>query len=129
MKLFRFWCQKVLPLVYDDSLSYYEVLCKVVVYINELIEQDKVFADDIDELKREMNIVQEWIAQFNYNKIEKLVRKELEKYIATMIFVEINSDGYIVYNIPERWKEIVFQTTGVDTEIPDVDYGTLVLCY
>ena len=27
---FRFWCQKVLPLVYDDSLSYYEILCKVV---------------------------------------------------------------------------------------------------
>lgn len=33
---FRFWCQKVLPLVYDDSLSYYEVLCKVVDYINKL---------------------------------------------------------------------------------------------
>ena len=30
---FRFWCQKVLPLVYDDSLSYYEVLCKIVKYI------------------------------------------------------------------------------------------------
>ena len=27
---FKFWCQKALPLVYDDSLSYYEVLCKVV---------------------------------------------------------------------------------------------------
>lgn len=32
---FRFWCQKVLPLVYDDSLSYYELLCKVVKYLNE----------------------------------------------------------------------------------------------
>ena len=27
---FRFWCQTVLPLVYDDSLSYYELLNKVV---------------------------------------------------------------------------------------------------
>lgn len=33
---FRFWCQKVLPLVYDDSLSYYEVLCKVVKWLNSL---------------------------------------------------------------------------------------------
>ena len=35
---FRFWCQKVLPLVYDDSLSYYEVLCKVVDYLNKAME-------------------------------------------------------------------------------------------
>ena len=34
---FYFWCQKVLPLVYDESLSYYEVLCKVVAKLNELI--------------------------------------------------------------------------------------------
>lgn len=26
LKPFRFWCQKVLPLVYDESLSYYELL-------------------------------------------------------------------------------------------------------
>ena len=26
----KFYCQKVLPLVYDDSLSYYETICKVV---------------------------------------------------------------------------------------------------
>lgn len=35
---FRFWCNKVLPLVYDDSLSYYEVLCKVVDYLNTCID-------------------------------------------------------------------------------------------
>lgn len=35
---FRFWCQKVLPLVYDDSLSYYELLNKVVDYLNSTIE-------------------------------------------------------------------------------------------
>lgn len=34
---FRFWCQTVLPLVYDDSLSYYELLSKVVQYLNSLI--------------------------------------------------------------------------------------------
>ena len=35
---FRYWCQKVLPLVYDDSLSYYELLCKVVDYLNKTME-------------------------------------------------------------------------------------------
>ena len=33
----RFWCHKVIPLVYDEALSYYEVLCKVAKKINELI--------------------------------------------------------------------------------------------
>lgn len=35
---FHFWCQKVLPLVYDDSLSYYEVLCKLTNNLNTVIE-------------------------------------------------------------------------------------------
>ena len=36
MKPFRFWVQTALPLVYDDSLSYYELLCKVIDYITYL---------------------------------------------------------------------------------------------
>ena len=30
------WSQKVLPLTYDESLSYYEVLCKLRDYVNEM---------------------------------------------------------------------------------------------
>ena len=37
-KPFRFWCQHVLPQVYDDSLSYMELLNKVVTYINSFGE-------------------------------------------------------------------------------------------
>lgn len=33
----KFRCQKVLPLVYDDSLSYYETLCKISAKLNEVI--------------------------------------------------------------------------------------------
>lgn len=122
---FRFWCQKVLPLVYDDSLSYYEVLCKVVEYINNLIEQDKVFADDIAELKTDLAQVQEWIDNFDTSYAEQIIKD----HIATMIFVEINNDGYIVYYIPEEWDDIQFKTTGYDTEVSGVDYGHLVLSY
>ena len=122
---FRFWCQKVLPLVYDDSLSYYEVLCKFVEYINNLIEQDKVFADDIAELQTELAQVQEWIDNFDTSYAEQIIKD----HIATMIFVEINKDGYIVYNIPEEWTDITFNTVGKDIAISGVDYGTLVLSY
>ena len=34
----RYWCHKILPLVYEDSLSYYEVLCKMKAKLNEVIE-------------------------------------------------------------------------------------------
>ena len=30
----RFYCQPILPLVYDESMSYYETLCKVVAQLN-----------------------------------------------------------------------------------------------
>ena len=33
----KFYCQKILPLVYDDSLSYYETICKVAAKLNEVV--------------------------------------------------------------------------------------------
>lgn len=125
LKYFKFWCYKVLPLVYDDSLSYYEVLCKVVKYINELIEQDRIFGEELDALRADMNTVEEWINNFNTSYAEKIIRD----YIATMIFVEISDAGYIIYYIPENWKDITFNTTGLDVVIPETDYGRLVLSY
>ena len=47
---FRFWCQKVLPLVYDDSLSYYELLCKVVDYLNNTMEDVNTAVEDVTNL-------------------------------------------------------------------------------
>lgn len=44
-------CQKVLPLVYDDSLSYYEMVCKLVAKCNEIIEQINDYDDVINELR------------------------------------------------------------------------------
>lgn len=50
LRPFRFWCQKVLPLVYDDSLSYYELLCKVVDYLNKTMEDVDHMNTDMDTL-------------------------------------------------------------------------------
>lgn len=47
----RYYAYKILPLVYDESLSYYEVLNKVVYKVNEVIEYvDNVLVDRIREL-------------------------------------------------------------------------------
>lgn len=44
---FHFWCQKVLPLVYDESLSYYEVLCKLSEYIEDVIKRLDTLENDL----------------------------------------------------------------------------------
>ena len=48
----RFYCQKVLPLVYDESLSYYELLNKVVAKLNILIQNNDKIPAYILELVR-----------------------------------------------------------------------------
>lgn len=50
IKNFRFFCQKVLPLVYDDSLSYYEVLCKAINKLNEIGGITNINSDSIENL-------------------------------------------------------------------------------
>lgn len=68
---FRFWAQKVIPLVYDESLSYYELLCKVIDYLNtmgvdfnELLENFNEFDADItqkfNDLSGEFDDLKEW---------------------------------------------------------------------
>lgn len=126
IKPLHFWCQKVLPLVYDDSLSYYEVLCKLKEKINEIVEVSNGWQDQYDELVKVMEQLQEWIDNFDTSYIEKLIQEK----IATMIFVSINDDGYIVYHIPKTWRNITFNTTGLDIEVEmQPEYGHLVLSY
>lgn len=48
---FRFWCQKTLPALYDDSLSYYDLLTNVVWYINQLINVAKAYDEKFAELE------------------------------------------------------------------------------
>ena len=54
---FKMWCQKVLPLVYDDSLSYYEVLCKVIQYINDTTDNVDGLYEDMQDLYSAYNLL------------------------------------------------------------------------
>lgn len=57
----RFWCQKVLPAVYDQSLSYYEVLCKLAAFLNKMVEELEKMQDNIDALHKAYKDLQEWV--------------------------------------------------------------------
>lgn len=47
----RMKCNKILPLVYDNSLTYYEVLCKLTEKINEVINRLNIQETEITNLK------------------------------------------------------------------------------
>lgn len=69
-KVRDFCCYKILPLVYDQSLSYYESICKLTHKVNELIEYindnletyirkalDKLFIDSMYDAETETLIL------------------------------------------------------------------------
>lgn len=62
---FRFWCNKVLPMVYDNSLSYYELLCKVVDKLNETIDSQndtqQLVANFIEAVTSDLNEIRTYL--------------------------------------------------------------------
>lgn len=142
LPLFTFWCQKVLPLVYDNSLSYYEVLCKVVEYLNRVIQQVdsntsqiQINIKDINQLKVELDLVQaelekvkngEYVSLY-INALASWIDNNLQELVGRVVkyvFFGLTDDGYFCAYIPDSWKFISFDTI-IDTTSPL--YGHLLL--
>lgn len=82
LKPFRFWCQKVLPLVYDDSLSYYELLCKVVDYLNKTMENVNKLSENFDELQKEFKTLKEYVDNYFTNlDVQEEINKKLDEMV------------------------------------------------
>lgn len=82
---FIFWCQKVLPLVYDDSLSYYETLCKLVTYVNGLRGDVIQLGKDVTALNNLYNELAKLLDEYFNKGVQDSVNKKLD---------EMASDGY-----------------------------------
>lgn len=80
LKPFRYWCQKVLPLVYDDSLSYYELLCKVIDYLNKTMENVNILSENFDELQTAFNTLKNYVENyFNNLDVQEEINKKLDE--------------------------------------------------
>lgn len=86
---FQWYCNKILPLVYDNSLSYYEVLCKLGDYIKDISSallalQDQV--NNIDDISSEWSKFQEEVnetlSQYETNNqaFQQTVQETLDQY-------------------------------------------------
>ena len=131
----RFWCQRVLPAVYDDSLSYYEAVCKMGSKLNEIIaivnDSDSTLADMQDAIKE----LQEEFEKFkesgfdDYYKaqVEQWVKDNLDyifNYTVKQLFFGLTQDGQFVAYIPKSWNDIIFDT-GANFSLDT--YGRLIL--
>lgn len=125
----QFWCQKVIPLVYDDSLSYYELLCKVVKYINDMIQnQDTMnqllqeYGVDIKQLQADVEYLSSELEKVKNGDYVSLYIDALSKWIdenllllvekiAKFVTFGIDDEGYFNAYIPESWTDIEFDTS------------------
>lgn len=103
IKPFRFWCQHVIPLVYDDSLSYYETLCKIKDTLNQLVEGFNNIPELIaEEIKKQIGDIQEQITQLKIyiDAQDKYVLASANNYTDEEI-VKVNN------TITENYTEII----------------------
>lgn len=71
---FAFWCQKVMPAVLDNSLSFYEVLCKLTAKLNDAIETINGHSELITTMQSEIDALQTLTAQHT-QQITDLTKK------------------------------------------------------
>lgn len=83
---FRYWVQSTLPMVYDDSLTYYELLSKVIAYINNLIEDNKTMIDNIDEVYEAFNNLQDYVNNYFDNlDLNPIIDQKVEDEIMQLL--------------------------------------------
>lgn len=102
----------------------------IIEMVKKLTEDEEEQNRMIEELSKRIQPLEEWVANYDPTFIRTTVEEYLRETLARMIFVEITDSGYIVYNIPESWDTITFNTTGLDIILElQPEYGHLVLSY
>lgn len=89
------WCQKVLPLVYDDSLSYYEFLCKVCDKVNEIIAAQNKTNNELSNLTANLktiisDILNDWL---NNGKFAEILNETLADFWVNPLWFGAKFDG------------------------------------
>ena len=130
----RFWCQKMLPAVYDDSLSYYEQLCKVVAFLNGIVENYNAMVDatnqnteDIEKLEQELETLLQSYSDFLSGKVPQSYIEGISKWIdrnlqcvvnRTVKFFSFGIDdaGHVYADMPYTWRWLTISW--------DMDYET-----
>lgn len=120
---FRFWCQKVLPLVYEDSISYYEVLCKLSEYLNTVITELQSMGEKVESLNNAFTELKTYIDNYFTNlDLQEEVNNKLDQMyqdgqLGNYSEAVLNK-GVRHFDIYSAWNEInVDYTTGTIIDV------------
>lgn len=109
---FKFWAHKVLPLVYDDSLSYYEFLCKVVQKLNEVIESTNITEENMEELIELQNQLQEFVNTYFENlDVQQEIDHKLDEMVEDGTFDRLITP-IVEANVGENLSDVVANQIG-----------------
>lgn len=140
----QYWCQLVLPAVFDDSLSYYELVAKVVKKLNEVIASNNELAgyvgtntQDIAQLKKDVELLNSEFEKIKGGQYASLYIEAMKDWIADnlinivgqivkFVWFGLSDDGHFVAYIPTSWRFLTFDMVA-DPDSPD--YGRLLLSY
>lgn len=146
---FRFWCQKVLPLVYDDSLSYYELLNKVVDFLNKTMEDVETLNGDTTALYEAYNQLQSYVNNYFDNlSVQQEVNIKLDKMAEDGSLTELIQPLFDTYksqidnvlsamsrnmtvlsNRMDEFTELPSGSTSGDAELIDIRVGANGITY
>ena len=125
---FRFWCQKVLPLVYDDSLSYYELLCKVVDYLNKTMEDVETLHGDVTNLHEAYEKLQSYVNEYFSsldiqneinNKLDNMAKSGELFNLIEPLFINFKNDLTELKNRVDNLSQLSDGSTTGDAELID----------
>lgn len=134
---FRVFCQRILPAVYDDSMSYMEVICKLLSELQDITVKIDVESQDIEDLKKRLEELEKLFEEFQQNGFKDTYMELIEAWLqenmwcimswgSRIVWFGISDDGYFQAFIPDNFNFLNFDVN-MDSESPD--YGKLMLSY
>lgn len=119
---------------YDNDLGW---LIKNAKNADEAIKALQEWVNNTDDV---ISGLQQLLTDMSNGKLPPELANAIYSYIVTnfydmvgdmikMVFFGLTDNGYFVAYIPDSWDEIKFSTSGLDTDIPGIAYGHLILSY
>lgn len=122
---FGYCSQSVLPAVYDDSLSYAEMVCRLTAKVNEVLTST---TSDISDLQKAVQELYEFVHGTSWESaVRQWVNDNLPCLVAQVckwFHFGIDDQGHVVCTIPTSWQDFGIHWI-TDTSSPD--FGKIVI--
>lgn len=117
--------QRSIPLAFDESLSYLEMICKIINQLNETITQVNSLAEIVDGIDTNFTKIYEEIAslQQQLNTLRDTLMADVNKAIIDNYnnFVQLMNDYQSIFN-----NELAQLRTDVEEEIKNIELGNVI---